>query len=126
MRDVCRFVILTTGQAIESEDGKMDAAEIAGGSVEWQCSGSKRLEDAVHGVQNGATGIERPDADGTATIEGAGAATVTRGLAAMPVAETRAAAGEGTAWRVVRPGVGAAMRSRQWIPLPLYYLCSLD
>lgn len=119
VRNAYGFVMLAMVKAIEIEDRKMDAAEIAGGSVDRQCSSSERLQNAVHGIQNGATGMERPDADGTAASEGAGAATVKGGLAAMPVAETRAAGGEGTAWSVVRRGVGAAAGSRHWVPLPL-------
>ncbi|HXE06949.1 MAG TPA: hypothetical protein VN612_03555 [Acidobacteriaceae bacterium] len=93
VRNAYGFVILAMVKAIEIEYRKMDAAEIAGGSVDRQCSSSERLQNTVHGIQNGATGMERPDADGTAASEGAGAATVKGGLAAMPIG--RAASG----WR---------------------------
>ena len=73
----------------ELRSGEMDAAEIARGAVDGQGSGGERLEDAVHGVQNGAMSMERTDANGAAAIEGAGAgaAAVTSGLTTVPVAE---------------------------------------
>ena len=75
------------GWRFEGEGGEVNATEIARGAVDGQSSGGERLEDAVHGVQNGAMSMERTDANDAAAIEGAGAAAVTSGLTTVPVAE---------------------------------------